>query len=116
MMGVEDYFLQVHPSVAEGGFCFTGGRREEPFHFRGVVDQAHSPTPSARRCLDHHWITVDICNGFCIGNGVHDPVATGYRGKPTLLHAVSYTHLRAHETDSYLVCRLLLEQKKNTQK
>src|SRR5664279_5660019 len=25
---------------------------------------------------------------------------------------VSYTHLRAHETDSYLVCRLLLENKK----
>src|SRR5664279_5737464 len=24
-------------------------------------------------------------------------------------HPVSYTHLRAHETDSYLVCRLLLE-------
>src|SRR5665647_738372 len=30
---------------------------------------------------------------------------------PVLL-AVSYTHLRAHETDSYLVCRLLLEKKK----
>src|SRR5665647_2135962 len=28
---------------------------------------------------------------------------------------VSYTHLRAHETDSYLVCRLLLEKKKNKQ-
>src|SRR5680860_950175 len=29
----------------------------------------------------------------------------------SLIHAtaVSYTHLRAHETDSYLVCRLLLE-------
>ena len=26
---------------------------------------------------------------------------------------VSYTHLRAHETDSYLVCRLLLEKKRN---
>src|SRR5664279_5393767 len=26
----------------------------------------------------------------------------------TCLRAVSYTHLRAHETDSYLVCRLLL--------
>src|SRR5680860_1018027 len=25
-------------------------------------------------------------------------------------YAVSYTHLRAHETDSYLVCRLLLEK------
>src|SRR5680860_674543 len=29
---------------------------------------------------------------------------------------VSYTHLRAHETDSYLVCRLLLEKKKKKQK
>ena len=27
-------------------------------------------------------------------------------------YTVSYTHLRAHETDSYLVCRLLLEKKK----
>ena len=27
------------------------------------------------------------------------------------LDPVSYTHLRAHETDSYLVCRLLLEKK-----
>src|SRR5665647_3400498 len=26
------------------------------------------------------------------------------------LKSVSYTHLRAHETDSYLVCRLLLEK------
>ena len=26
------------------------------------------------------------------------------------MEAVSYTHLRAHETDSYLVCRLLLEK------
>ena len=28
--------------------------------------------------------------------------------------AVSYTHLRAHETREDLVCRLLLEKKKNT--
>src|SRR5680860_1720121 len=28
------------------------------------------------------------------------------------MSAVSYTHLRAHETDSYLVCRLLLDKKK----
>ena len=31
---------------------------------------------------------------------------------PCVYGAVSYTHLRAHETDSYLVCRLLLEKKK----
>src|SRR5665647_3854810 len=33
--------------------------------------------------------------------------------KESSLDTVSYTHLRAHETDSYLVCRLLLEKKKN---
>ncbi|VTU59894.1 hypothetical protein AMBR_DPAELIID_02778 [Lacticaseibacillus rhamnosus] len=27
---------------------------------------------------------------------------------------VSYTHLRAHETEADLVCRLLLEKKKKT--
>src|SRR5664279_2956082 len=30
---------------------------------------------------------------------------------PVCRAVVSYTHLRAHETDSYLVCRLLLEKK-----
>src|SRR5665647_957414 len=36
---------------------------------------------------------------------------TGISDSPELaLRAVSYTHLRAHETDSYLVCRLLLEK------
>ena len=38
-------------------------------------------------------------------------IVAEYRQK---LEAVSYTHLRAHETDSYLVCRLLLEKKKKT--
>ena len=34
-------------------------------------------------------------------------------GKSTLLRLSLIQHLRAHETDSYLVCRLLLEKKKN---
>src|SRR5665647_1278542 len=43
-----------------------------------------------------------------------DVVASSHsRGLGTGLSPVSYTHLRAHETDSYLVCRLLLEKKKN---
>ena len=29
---------------------------------------------------------------------------------PKYLMSVSYTHLRAHETSTYLVCRLLLEK------
>src|SRR5665647_3666355 len=32
-------------------------------------------------------------------------------GPPLIIAPVSYTHLRAHETDSYLVCRLLLEKR-----
>src|SRR5664280_3346246 len=38
-------------------------------------------------------------------------VATAQTNRP-----VSYTHLRAHETVLDLVCRLLLEKKKKTQK
>src|SRR5680860_1827850 len=38
--------------------------------------------------------------------------ATGWTARSgSVLWPVSYTHLRAHETDSYLVCRLLLEKK-----
>ena len=33
-------------------------------------------------------------------------------GLATVYRAVSYTHLRAHETGRNLVCRLLLEKKK----
>src|SRR5674536_379432 len=32
------------------------------------------------------------------------------------MDAVSYTHLRAHETPEHLVCRLLLEKKKKKKK
>ena len=33
-----------------------------------------------------------------------------------IIKAVSYTHLRAHETSLHLVCRLLLEKKKKKKK
>ena len=35
------------------------------------------------------------------------------RGQRLMFEAVSYTHLRAHETVLDLVCRLLLEKKKH---
>ena len=41
-----------------------------------------------------------------------EPQAQPYDPQQGYGYAVSYTHLRAHETDSYLVCRLLLEKKK----
>src|SRR5665647_3859174 len=47
--------------------------------------------------------------GFCLPS-LDRARATAFRSRYT--RSVSYTHLRAHETDSYLVCRLLLEKKK----
>ena len=41
------------------------------------------------------------------------PVVPNFtQGSMTSHTAVSYTHLRAHETSLHLVCRLLLEKKK----
>src|SRR5680860_1023614 len=37
-------------------------------------------------------------------------LSSGFRSAVLVCVPVSYTHLRAHETDSYLVCRLLLEK------
>ena len=51
------------------------------------------------------------------GNETVDKYKYFYRlGNSSIVYEpVSYTHLRAHETDSYLVCRLLLEKKKKLQ-
>src|SRR5664279_3584807 len=43
-------------------------------------------------------------HGLPSDNGFVPQIADSYMRH---LSAVSYTHLRAHETDSYLVCRLL---------
>src|SRR5680860_1780514 len=64
-------------------------------------------------------------NGSCMldipAESLANPPRRGeYRNAHTALPlrpgSVSYTHLRAHETDSYLVCRLLLEKKKKKKK
>eukprot|EP00657_Telonema_sp_P-1_P000163 TRINITY_DN10293_c0_g1_i1.p1 TRINITY_DN10293_c0_g1~~TRINITY_DN10293_c0_g1_i1.p1 ORF type:complete len:129 (+),score=72.53 TRINITY_DN10293_c0_g1_i1:136-522(+) len=63
----------------------------------GVLDE---PGPSAS----------EVANG----GGGEDllKLIEGTEGSVDLLEAVSYTHLRAHETVLDLVCRLLLEKKK----
>src|SRR5680860_1656826 len=59
-------------------------------------------------------------SGLCSGGRLPAAIQGSHSGSrvqltPTIVFIppVSYTHLRAHETDSYLVCRLLLEKKKN---
>ena len=56
------------------------------------------------RWLDPHLAEIAGHVGQQVGTGVADLVA------------VSYTHLRAHETVLDLVCRLLLEKKKKNNK
>ena len=53
-----------------------------------------------------------IKNGCCGGGGpvFRDSVQTD---QYAIHEPVSYTHLRAHETRHDIVCRLLLEKKKN---
>eukprot|EP00658_Telonema_sp_P-2_P073392 TRINITY_DN62447_c0_g1_i1.p1 TRINITY_DN62447_c0_g1~~TRINITY_DN62447_c0_g1_i1.p1 ORF type:complete len:102 (+),score=14.58 TRINITY_DN62447_c0_g1_i1:192-497(+) len=51
----------------------------------------------------------DVGIALCVMKSVCLPVV----GDAGRLGAVSYTHLRAHETPEHLVCRLLLEKKKN---
>src|SRR5680860_1179355 len=53
-------------------------------------------------------VQLGLDDRFCLV----DPVVAeqSARFREVIADPVSYTHLRAHETDSYLVCRLLLEK------
>src|SRR5664280_3329514 len=62
----------------------------EPRSVRGLVVDCED-------CQEPHYFGWDLLHG-------------------NLRHPVSYTHLRAHETVLDLVCRLLLEKKKTTEK
>src|SRR5665647_1262477 len=64
-------------------------------------------------------VTMTLFIVFGIFTGTMQPqyvanLPTPMMGVWERINTVSYTHLRAHETDSYLVCRLLLEKKKKT--
>eukprot|EP00658_Telonema_sp_P-2_P004221 TRINITY_DN11585_c0_g1_i1.p1 TRINITY_DN11585_c0_g1~~TRINITY_DN11585_c0_g1_i1.p1 ORF type:complete len:172 (+),score=32.85 TRINITY_DN11585_c0_g1_i1:78-593(+) len=108
-----------------------------PAHTRTLHDRASPPPPSPhlenatglsarltegsmaenhRACVRRlAWLAdQDGCTLlFCSAN---DDVLTALAGSKlpgeSISVAVSYTHLRAHETPEHLVCRLLLEKKK----
>ena len=65
--------------------------------------------------MDYKTSGVDIEAGYKSVELMKEYVKETMRAE-VLGGPVSYTHLRAHETDSYLVCRLLLEKKKKKQK
>eukprot|EP00657_Telonema_sp_P-1_P008249 TRINITY_DN29058_c0_g1_i1.p1 TRINITY_DN29058_c0_g1~~TRINITY_DN29058_c0_g1_i1.p1 ORF type:complete len:137 (-),score=35.28 TRINITY_DN29058_c0_g1_i1:3-413(-) len=72
-----------------------------------------SPYMPLRACYSNSTTGYTPCSGMFFPNGTVTPefreTAKG------CVKAVSYTHLRAHETVLDLVCRLLLEKKKKNE-
>ena len=85
----------------------------------GVRSAVMGPDPACSR-IDGHHRSAHV--GILPVEGIIDGVDRGHRGaggaagivERRRRDAVSYTHLRAHETVLDIVCRLLLEKKKNT--
>ena len=78
----------------------------EPFNY--ILDMACNST--SRDC--ESAIVVDCLDPDLVFINLSDPLPDGVSSAVS----VSYTHLRAHETREDLVCRLLLEKKKESQK
>ena len=72
----------------------------KPFHVSWLIDLYNHFTSQAGREV--------VANGWKAA-GITDAIE---KGSASLEPPVSYTHLRAHETEADLVCRLLLEKKK----
>src|SRR5665647_2809597 len=72
------------------------------------------PSDEAPEEASYETTTQKVVDVEAIGHASEYVEQVPQRIEPSNGSAVSYTHLRAHETDSYLVCRLLLEKKKKT--
>src|SRR5664279_5928084 len=97
------YAIRVHTSVGdERGPAYPGDSDDQLRILESGV-QLSTIAHACHRVAHAAWEDerddiVDSCH--------HWESSRSWRHVP-----VSYTHLRAHETDSYLVCRLLLEKK-----
>src|SRR5665647_2666444 len=90
----------------------------QPSRRQAAGDMRCSLRPSALDSLSSavNWLTDgrrEVIGGrFATVRTIPGPPTGAGRGSPRPGSTpVSYTHLRAHETDSYFVCRLLLEKK-----
>src|SRR5665647_2285052 len=83
-----------------------------------AVIEEYGPGEVLKRFSDPFWFQALGCvvgfdwNSSGLTTVLCGALKEGLRPRQHQLGPVSYTHLRAHETDSYLVCRLLLEKKK----
>ena len=102
--------------------CFRFARllRIPPSFLKAAADSLAAA--SCRDFAAQSLLDVEALLVGCVAHGcVADVACAPAKGSTCLskqphvcVCAVSYTHLRAHETKANLVCRLLLEKKKNT--
>src|SRR5664279_4061706 len=105
-------------SVVEGLYRQHLAPGCEPVHTHAItlgnVLHVQEETPTAGQTERNRW-NLGLNLGLPCWYGLNKPkqhLAPGCEAVHThAITPVSYTHLRAHETDSYLVCRLLLEKK-----
>src|SRR5664279_4776912 len=62
--------------------------------------------------LDAKGLSTTVGGAWAVFRDVNTSVSRDIAKAEEISMPISYTHLRAHETASYLVCRLLLEKKK----
>ena len=78
-----------------------------------TMKQIHMPQITKEQCRDFVGNGAKVLIEKALKAGGDEALDKLDEAMEVYGRAVSYTHLRAHETDSYLVCRLLLEKKKN---
>src|SRR5680860_235986 len=92
---------ETHPNVVGVGIHKGSGMR------RGVVTDMEEAVSAIAASVEE----AERMAGLPVET-VYVSIAGEHISSTNNKGSVSYTHLRAHETDSYLVCRLLLEKKK----
>ena len=116
------YPVMVRPSYVLGGRGMEVVYDDESMS--DYMKAAVGVTPDRPILIDRFLNNALECESDAISDGTHAFVpavmehielAGVHSGDSACIIPVSYTHLRAHETDSYLVCRLLLEKKKKSE-
>src|SRR5450756_172046 len=106
-MCIRDSIRMTTPAGEDVEFDNAPGRNP-------IMELGYSNTPGSHMMAGQIGWSPDLesINGVIVFDGSLVPPCIGVVKTPVALHikAVSYTHLRAHETRHDLVCRLLLEK------